>query len=125
MEWVYLAGAIIFEVLGTLCMRMGAHGSSKWYIGLVFGYLLAFTSLSLALMEGMGLGVAYGIWTAVGVAITGVLSKILFDEPLTWMMTAGIAIVIGGVLLVEMGAESAREEKPARDAIAMALPVAR
>lgn len=122
MEWVYLAGAIIFEVLGTLCMRMGAHGSSKWYIGLVLGYLLAFTSLSLALMEGMGLGVAYGIWVAVGVAITAVLSKILFDEPLTWMMTAGIAIVIGGVLLVEMGAESAADATPAHDTIVVASP---
>lgn len=117
MEWIFLAGAIIFEVIGTLCMRMGAHGSSKWYIGLVIGYLLAFASLSMALSEGMGLGVAYGIWSATGVALTAVLSKVLFDEPLTWLMTAGIAIVVGGVLLVEMGAASAGEQSAASDLV--------
>jgi hypothetical protein len=59
---------------------------------------------SLALNEGLGLGVAYGIWAAAGVALTAVASKILFKEPLIPVMMGGIALIIGGVLLVELGA---------------------
>lgn len=103
MAWLFLAGAIIFEVAGTMCLRMASHGSSKWYLGVLGSYLVAFSSLSLALNEGIGLGVAYGIWTACGVALTAVLGKFLFKEPLTWVMGLGIVLVIGGVLLVEIG----------------------
>ena len=47
-----------------------------------------------------------GIGTSVkvGVALTAVASKFLFNEPFTWVMAAGIALIIGGVLLVELGA---------------------
>ena len=53
---------------------------------------------------GLGIGVAYGIWAASGVALTAVASKFLFKEPFTWVMALGIALIIGGVLLVELGA---------------------
>ena len=39
-----------------------------------------------------------------GVALTAVLSKFLFKEPLTLIMGAGIALIVGGVLLIEIGA---------------------
>ena len=57
-----------------------------------------------ALALGLGIGVAYGIWAASGVALTAVASKFLFKEPFTWVMALGIALIIGGVLLVELGA---------------------
>lgn len=52
----------------------------------------------------MALGVAYGIWAAAGVALTAILSRILFKEPLTWVMGLGIILIAGGVLLIELGA---------------------
>ncbi len=104
MAWLFLIGAILFEVAGTLSLRMATHGKKIWIIGVAVGYLAAFALLSLTLGAGMGLGVAYGIWAASGVALTAVLSKFLFDEPFTWIMAAGIALVVGGVLLVELGA---------------------
>lgn len=55
------------------------------------------------LAEGVPLGVAYGIWAAAGVAIMAVLSKILFKEPLNWLMGLGI-LIVGGVLHFELGA---------------------
>lgn len=102
---LFLLGAILTEVGATLSLRASVTGSWKWYIPVTAGYLLAFTFLSAALANGMPLGVAYGIWAAAGVAITAVLSKILFKEPLTLIMSIGIVLVIGGVLLVEIGAQ--------------------
>lgn len=104
MAWLFLATAILAEVGATLSLRMSTKGPRAWYIPVVLGYLVAFTLLSFALNAGMSLGVAYGIWTASGVALTAVLSKYLFDEALTWVMSLGIVIVMLGVLMVELGA---------------------
>ena len=51
----------------------------------------------------MPLGVAYGIWSAGGVAVTAIASRLLFGEPLTRTMVVGIALIMTGVLLVEIG----------------------
>ncbi|GAA1053572.1 MULTISPECIES: DMT family transporter [Dietzia] len=103
MAWAYLAVAISFELAATLSLRM-AVDNARWYAAVVPGYLVAFVFLSLTLAEGMPLGVAYGIWTAAGVALAAVLSRLLFREPLTPLMGAGIVLIAGGVLLVELGA---------------------
>lgn len=100
---LYLAGAIVAEVGGTLSLRMAATGRRIFYVSVAVGYLTAFTLLSLALAAGLALGVAYGIWAAAGVALTAVASRLLFHEPLTLAMSAGIGLIIGGVLLIEVG----------------------
>ena len=103
MAWAYLAVAISFELAATLSLRM-AVDNARWYAAVVPGYLVAFVFLSLTLAGGMPLGVAYGIWAAAGVALAAVLSRLLFREPLTPLMGAGIVLIAGGVLLVELGA---------------------
>ena len=105
MTWIFLIGAIIAEVTATLSLKKAALGDRRWYAVVAIGYLIAFSLLSGALSAGLGLGVAYGIWAASGVALTAVASKVLFKEPLTPIMMGGIALIIGGVLLVELGAD--------------------
>ncbi len=97
-----LVAAILFEVMGTLALRV-AISRRGWYAVVVSAYLLAFLCLSMALGHGMGLGFAYGVWAAVGIALTAIASKALFDEPLTPVMAGGIALIAGGVLLLELG----------------------
>lgn len=104
MEWVYLVAAILCEVAGTLSMRVAAVTDRRWYAGTVVGYLAALGFLTMALRLGMPLGVGYGIWAAAGVALTAVASKVLFDEALTRVMAAGLALIVVGVLLIELGA---------------------
>lgn len=104
MAWVFLAVAIVTEVTATLALQAAVKGSRWWYLLVGAGYLVAFTFLSLALGAGMPLGVAYGIWTAVGVALTAILGRFLFGQPFTWLMALGVALIAGGVLLIETGA---------------------
>jgi len=101
--WAFLVGAIVSEVFATISLRL-AVDEKRWYVGAVAGYSIAFVLLALTLANGIPLGVAYGIWAATGVALTAVLSKFLFKEPLTWLMGLGIALIVGGVLLIETGA---------------------
>ena len=101
--WAFLVVAILTEVTGTLALQAAVKGSRWWYLLVAAGYLVAFTLLSFSLGEGMPLGVAYGIWTAAGVALTAVLGKVIFKQPFTWVMALGVALIIGGVLLIEGG----------------------
>jgi small multidrug resistance pump len=103
MTWVLLAGAILSEVAATLCLRIAAMGSTRWYAPVGVGYLLSLGFLYLALLGGLPIGIAYGVWAASGVAITAVASRVLFEEPLTRLMVVGIATIVLGVLLVELG----------------------
>ena len=104
MQWLFLALGIVLEVAGTLSLRMAATGRKVWFVAVAIGYVGAFGALTVTLSEGLGIGVAYGIWAAVGVALTAVASRILFKEPLTSLMGVGIVLIAGGVLLVELGA---------------------
>lgn len=104
MSGVYLVAAIASETTGTLSLKLASDGRGlRWYGAVMAGYLGAFAMLTLALKEGLGLGVAYGIWSAGGVAVTAIASRLLFGEPLTRTMVAGIVLIMAGVLLVELG----------------------
>jgi small multidrug resistance pump len=107
MTWVYLAGAILAEVAATMALR-ASDGLARrvWILPIVVGYLLSFVLLSLGLAAGLALGVAYGIWSAVGVALTAVLARFVFREPLTRTMGLGILLISAGVLLVELGSHA-------------------
>ena len=108
MSWVFLIGAILAEVAATMSLRAsGGLARKAWIAPIAGGYLLAFVLLSLALSHGLALGVAYGVWAASGVALTAVLARLIFGEPLTRTMAAGILLISAGVLIVELGAQAA------------------
>ncbi len=109
-KWLMLAGAIGTEVTGSMSLR-AALDHPGWYALATAGFLAAFVFLTAALRAGMALGVGYGIWGACGVALTAGLSAVVFGEPLTALMLAGIVLIIAGVLAVELGARAGREQQ--------------
>ncbi len=101
--WWTLAGAIIVEVFATLSLRASDGFRRKaWIVPVTAGYLASFYLLYVSLSLGMPVGIAYGVWTACGVALVAVIARYLFAEPLTPVMLAGIALIIAGVLTIEM-----------------------
>jgi small multidrug resistance pump len=101
--WLALAGAILVEVFATLALRASDGFRKKaWIAPIIAGYLASFYLLWLSLGLGMPVGIAYGVWSACGVALVAVIARILFGEPLTWVMGIGIALIIAGVLTIEM-----------------------
>lgn len=109
-RWTALIGSIVAEVTATLSLR-GALETLWLYAIVVISYLAAFYLLSRALRAGMPIGAAYGIWGASGVALTAVFSTVFFDEPLTGMMTLGLALIISGVLVIEFGSQTAARNR--------------
>ncbi|MFT2690409.1 DMT family transporter [Clavibacter zhangzhiyongii] len=103
MGWVLLSIAIVCEVAATISLKLATDGRKGWYVVVGIGYVVAFSLLAGALALGLPIGVAYGVWAATGVALTAVLGRLLFKDPLTWLMSAGIACIIVGVVLIEVG----------------------
>jgi small multidrug resistance pump len=101
--WLALAGAILIEVFATLSLRASDGFRKKaWLAPVILGYLASFYLLWISLSLGMPVGVAYGVWTACGVALVAIIARFLFSEPLTWVMGLGIALIVAGVLTIEM-----------------------
>jgi small multidrug resistance pump len=106
MTWLILAMAIVAEVAGTLSLRASEGLRKKrWIAPIAVGYAAAFGLLTLALANGMPIGIAYGIWAASGVALTAVGARVFFKERLTWRMATGIALIAVGVFVIEMGTQ--------------------
>ncbi|MGV9798569.1 DMT family transporter [Mycobacterium sp. NPDC003449] len=101
-KWALLVAAVATEVTATLSLR-ASQDHPAWLVLVVAGYLAAFVFLTLVLRAGMPVGVAYGIWGALGTAATAALAAMLFGDPFTWPIIAGIGLIVGGVLLVELG----------------------
>jgi small multidrug resistance pump len=103
--WLFLAGAILTEVVATTALKL-SEGFTKLVpsIVVVVGYVTAFGLLSQALTRGMAIGVAYGVWSAVGVALVAIVGAAFLGESMTWVQVGGIALVIAGVLALELGA---------------------
>jgi small multidrug resistance pump len=101
--WLVLAGAIGVEVLGTLGLRASDGFRKKaWIAPVVIAYVASFYLLWLTLRLGMPVGIAYGVWTACGVALVAVSARVLFRDPLTTKMMIGIGLVMAGVLTIEL-----------------------
>jgi small multidrug resistance pump len=109
-KWALLAAAILIEVAATLSLR-ASQDHSAWLVVVVAGYVGAFVLLTLVLRTGMAVGVAYGIWGAMGTAGTAVLAALLFGDRFTWPIAAGIGLIIAGVLLVEFGSQHAEADE--------------
>ena len=78
--WALLGGANGSEVTGSLSLK--AALDRPVLDRAVVGYVASFVLLAQVLRAGMPLGVAYGIWGALGVVLTAVLGAAIFGEAL-------------------------------------------
>ena len=107
MGYLFLSIAIAGEVVATSFLKLTSGDRAVWWAYPIVGvgYLLAFWMLSLSLSAGVPLGIAYAIWAGVGVVLVAIVSWLVFHESLTVMQLAGMAFVVVGVLLLELGAK--------------------
>lgn len=108
MPWLFLAGAIVTEVAATTALKL-SEGFTRLVpsIVVVIGYIAAFGLISEALVRGMPIGVAYGVWAAAGVALVAIIGAAFLGESMTWVQVGGVALVIAGVLALELGRQAA------------------
>ncbi|MFZ5652893.1 MAG: DMT family transporter [Pseudomonadota bacterium] len=106
MHWWYLGFAILAEVLATSALKAAA-GFTRPLPSLVVvaGYGTAFYLLSLALRT-VPVGLAYAIWSGVGTALIALLGWVLFGQTLDLAALIGLALIVAGVLVIQLGSRS-------------------
>lgn len=102
MNWLFLGIAIVFEVAVGICAGQ-ARGFTRlwWTVATLVSGAIATFFLSLALLT-FDVGVGYALWTSVaGIGIT-ILGALLFGQRLDWRKALGIAVVIAGVVGLQL-----------------------
>lgn len=107
MNWLYLAIAIIAEVIATSALKATA-GFSRLLPSLlvVAGYGTAFYFLSLTLRT-IPLGIAYALWSGAGIVLVSMVGWFFYRQQLDWPALLGIALIISGVLVINLFSQSA------------------
>ncbi|MBY0123052.1 multidrug efflux SMR transporter [Bacillus sp. S/N-304-OC-R1] len=103
MAWVYLMGAILLEVAGTVSMKL-SEGFTKLLPSILMGvfYLLAFTCLNFSLKQ-IPVSMAYAIWSGLGTAAIALIGYFAFQESLNLIKTISIILIIFGVIGLNIG----------------------
>ena len=98
-----LAIAIAAEVAATLSLR-ASDGFSKLVpsVIVVLGYATSFALLALVLKH-ISVGTTYAIWAGAGTAAIAVIGIVALGEPATAIKLASIALIIAGVIGLNLG----------------------
>ncbi|MFT4060846.1 MAG: multidrug efflux SMR transporter [Edaphocola sp.] len=100
MKYLFLALAIVFEILGSSFIQ-ASDGFTKWLPTTIvaIAHLISFYFLSLVLKT-IPLGVAYAIWGGVGIVLTTTISILIFKQKLDIPALIGIVLIILGVITI-------------------------
>jgi small multidrug resistance pump len=100
--YLILLLAIISEVIATTSLKF-SQGFTKLIPSIVvtIGYGLSFYLLSIAL-KSMPIGVAYAIWSGVGLVLTVIVGIILWHETLDWARALGILLILIGIFFINV-----------------------
>ncbi|HBZ31177.1 MAG TPA: QacE family quaternary ammonium compound efflux SMR transporter [Nitrosomonas nitrosa] len=101
-QWIFLSIAIVSEVIATSSLK-AAEGFTRFWPSLVVlvGYLLAFYFLSLTLKT-IPVGVAYAIWSGVGVVLIALAGWLFLDQSLDMPAIIGLSLIVTGVVVINV-----------------------
>ena len=100
--WAALLGAIACEVVGTTLLQQSQQFTRPWpTAGMAVCYGLAFYLLSIALKQ-MPVGIAYAIWSGLGVVAITVIGLVLCRQRLDAPAVVGLTMIVGGVLVINL-----------------------
>jgi small multidrug resistance pump len=98
MAWLYLAGAIVFEIGGTTALKLSdGLRYLRPSLAVVLLYGISFACLAVA-MRRIELGIAYAVWSGVGTAVIASIGIVWFREPASALKLVSLALVIAGVV---------------------------
>lgn len=100
--WAALLGAIGFEVAGTTLLQQSQQFTRLWpTLGMAACYGMAFYLLSICLRQ-MPVGIAYAIWSGLGVVLISTIGLIAFKQKLDAPALMGLAMIVGGVVVINL-----------------------
>lgn len=106
-NWLFLAIAIVAEVAATSSLKASEGFTRLWpSLFVVAAYALAFYFLSLTLKT-IPVGIAYAVWAGLGIVLVALIGWLAYGQRLDAAGIAGMALIIAGVLLIQLFSASA------------------
>ncbi len=102
MKYLFLALAIIFEVIGSSFVKL-SEGFTKLIPTsiTIVAYVISFYFFSQTL-KSLPLGVAYAIWGGLGIVLTAVISVVFFKQSIDFPAILGILLIVSGVIIMNV-----------------------
>jgi len=102
MPWIYLAIAIVCEVVATSALK-ASDGFTRLTpsVIVVLGYVVSFYCLSLTLRT-IAVGIVYAIWSGIGIVLISTIGWLLFGQTLSWAAMLGMAFITLGVVILNV-----------------------
>lgn len=101
-SWLFLALGIVFEVLGTVCMKYAEGFSKLWPSIFVFVFYGLSLGLLVLVLEKFEVSIAYAIWAGAGTAFIAVIGILFFNEPVSVVKVISILLIIAGIVGLEL-----------------------
>ena len=106
--FVQLGVSIAFEVFGTTMMKLSEGFTVPLFAVLtVVAYVVSFGMLTFTLKH-LPRGVVYGVWGGIGTVLTAAIGIVAWGDPFSWTTCVGIALIVGGVVLLNQGDREAK-----------------
>jgi small multidrug resistance pump len=106
-NWLFLGLAIAAEVIATSALKSSEGFTRLWPSLLVAaGYGAAFYFLSLTLRT-IPIGVAYAVWSGVGVVLIALIAWLLHGQRLDAPALAGMGLIVTGVAVINLYSKAA------------------
>ena len=106
LAWIYLSAAIVSEVVGTVFLRFTngfTRPAPSVLVIVTYAVSLWLTALALKQLE---VSLAYAVWAGVGTAAVAVIGMAMLGESVNTLKLASIALVIGGVVGLNLSGAS-------------------
>ncbi len=108
MHWVFLGSAIVFEVIATMALKASMQFTRPGPTALMAaGYATSFYLLSLTLKV-IPVGVVYALWSGIGICLIAAAGWVLFGQRLDGPAVLGIAMIVAGIVVIQMFSGTAR-----------------
>jgi small multidrug resistance pump len=106
MSYVYLAVAIIAEVIATSALK-SSQGFTKPLASIivVLGYGIAFYCLSIVLKT-IPIGIAYAIWAGLGIVLISIVGYFFYQQKLDLAAGIGMSLIVLGVVVINIFSKS-------------------
>ncbi len=105
-SYMVLLLAIVFETAATSCLKQCGQFTRLWpSVATVAGYAASIYCLS-AVLKRIPVGIAYAVWSGVGIVLIAVIGRMAFKQRLDLPAVAGLALIIAGVVVINVFSKS-------------------
>src|SRR5437868_13479207 len=100
--YIYLLTAVVFETIGTSALQASEQFTRPRPLMITIGcYAATFYFLSMAL-RGMPVGVAYALWSGLGIVLIALIGLVWFGQKLDTAALVGLGLILSGVAVINL-----------------------